>query len=70
MPFGAGPRVCVGEILAQSRMFLILAKMMQNFTLLPATTIEKQPPWDPRENFVDSGLSVAPDVKVRISNII
>ena len=35
MPFGAGHRVCVAEVLALSRMFLITAKdpaEFQNFT--------------------------------------
>ena len=33
MPFGAGPRVCIGEILAKSRMFLIISSLAQNFNI-------------------------------------
>ena len=35
MPFSAGYRVCVGEVLAMSRMFLLVARILQNFTVLP-----------------------------------
>ena len=31
--FGAGPRVCFGEVLAKSRMFLITAALMQKFDI-------------------------------------
>ena len=48
MPFGAGHRICVGEVLALSRMFLITARILQNFTILPESTVEKQPSCDPR----------------------
>ena len=49
MSFGAGARVCLGQVLAMSRMFLILASLMQTFTVLPETTIDNQPSMDPRE---------------------
>ncbi|ELT96496.1 hypothetical protein CAPTEDRAFT_143120, partial [Capitella teleta] len=35
MPFGAGPRVCMGEILAKTRIFLIIASLAQKFEILP-----------------------------------
>jgi len=31
MPFGAGRRVCPGEVFAKSRLFLLLTTMLQNF---------------------------------------
>jgi cytochrome P450 len=49
MAFGAGHRVCVGEVFALSRMFLILANLIQTFRILPETTIEAQTSCDPRD---------------------
>ena len=49
MPFSAGHRVCMGEVFALSRMFLITARILQNFIILPETTIEEQPSCDPRD---------------------
>lgn len=31
MPFGAGRRVCPGEVFAKSRLFLLVTTMLQNF---------------------------------------
>ncbi|ELT88055.1 hypothetical protein CAPTEDRAFT_149323 [Capitella teleta] len=45
MPFGAGPRVCLGEVLAKSRMFLIIASLAQKFEILPG---DISAPCDPR----------------------
>ncbi|ELU14132.1 hypothetical protein CAPTEDRAFT_121260 [Capitella teleta] len=45
MPFGAGPRVCLGEALAKSRLFLVIASLMQKFDILPG---EVSAPCDPR----------------------
>ncbi|XP_036624326.1 steroid 21-hydroxylase [Trichosurus vulpecula] len=36
IPFGCGARICLGESLARFEMFLILAHLLQAFTLLPA----------------------------------
>ncbi|ELU02917.1 hypothetical protein CAPTEDRAFT_100001 [Capitella teleta] len=45
MPFGAGPRVCLGEALAKSRLFLVIASLMQKFDILPGAV---SAPCDPR----------------------
>lgn len=42
-PFGAGIRVCTGEALAMTRLFIMVALLAQHFHILPATTIEEQP---------------------------
>ena len=55
--FGAGRRVCVGELLARIRMFLFVTGMMQKVHFLPAEGGEK-PRDDPRD-FVP-GLTVRP----------
>jgi hypothetical protein len=34
MPFGAGPRICVGMKLAQLEMKMMLAKVLHTFTLV------------------------------------
>jgi len=34
-PFGIGKRACIGESLAQMEVFLIIASILQNFTLYP-----------------------------------
>ena len=65
MPFGAGHRVCVGEVLALSRMFLITARILQNFTILPESTVEKQPSCDPRD--MKMGITLLPPAyKIRL----
>ncbi|ELT93815.1 hypothetical protein CAPTEDRAFT_99614 [Capitella teleta] len=46
MPFGAGPRVCLGEVLAKTRIFLIIASLAQKFEILPG---DISAPSDPRQ---------------------
>jgi cytochrome P450 family 2 subfamily U polypeptide 1 len=46
MAFGAGPRVCLGEVLAKSRLFLIIATLAQKFNLRPGNL---KASFDPRE---------------------
>ncbi len=36
MPFGAGTRVCVGESLALTRLFIWIARLIQRFDIIPA----------------------------------
>ena len=65
MPFGAGHRVCVGEVFALSRLFLITARILQNFTILPESTLDQQPSCDPRD--MKMGMVVTPPpFKVRM----
>jgi cytochrome P450 len=35
MPFGGSPRLCLGEVLAKSRIFLIIATLAQKFNIRP-----------------------------------
>ncbi len=56
MPFGAGPRVCVGAQFALTEATLVLAKLMQSFTValdepgpvLPVAIVTTQPDHPPR----------------------
>ena len=68
MSFSAGQRVCVGEVFALSRMFLITAKIMQNFTILPESTVEKQPSCDPRDMTMGI-VALPPPFKVRMVHL-
>jgi cytochrome P450 len=68
MPFGAGVRVCVGEVFAVSRMFLIVARILQNFSILPETSPEQQPSCDPRDMKMGIAL-LPPEFKIRIAPI-
>ena len=68
MAFGAGHRVCVGEVFAMSRMFLILSRLVQTFHVLPETTVNKQPSCDPRDMIFGSVLA-SKDFKVRLEVI-
>ena len=36
MPFGAGSRMCIGEVFAMSRIFLFISAVLQHFTIRPA----------------------------------
>lgn len=47
LPFGAGKRVCPGEVLAKNRLFLFVASFMQNFTFVSVEG-EERPVYDPR----------------------
>ena len=68
MAFGAGHRVCVGEVFAMSRMFLILSRLVQTFHILPETTADKQLSYDPREMKFGSVL-FPNDFKLRLDMI-
>ena len=64
MPFGGGQRVCIGEVFAMSRVFLILATLIQKFEILPESTVADQPSMDPRSMQWGSTL-LPPPHKVR-----
>ena len=68
MPFSAGHRVCVGEVFALSRMFLITARILQNFTILPESTLDQQPSCDPRDMKMGLVLTT-PSFKVRMTPV-
>ena len=64
LPFGAGRRVCAGEVLAKNRLFLIMSGIVQNFTFKPKSESEK-PDHDPR-NYVPGFVVNPKDYEVRI----
>ncbi len=47
LAFGAGRRVCLGEILAKNRLFLFATALVQNFRFEPAAD-DTLPESDPR----------------------
>ncbi|KAL3860289.1 hypothetical protein ACJMK2_010430 [Sinanodonta woodiana] len=47
MAFGAGRRVCLGEVLAKNRLFLFVSAILQNFSF-EAADIQSIPDMDPR----------------------
>ena len=64
MPFGSGQRVCIGEIFAMSRLFLILTTLIQKFEISPESTVADQPSMDPRHMGWGAAL-LPPPYKVR-----
>ena len=64
LAFGAGPRVCVGEVFALNRLFILLAGMMQKLRILPETTIDEQLSMDPRNMIMGTLMTMKP-YKVR-----
>ena len=57
MQFGAGPRVCLGELLAMTRMFLFLANLIQEFEFHLSPGVDPVS-CDPRDYNV--GLNLSP----------
>ncbi len=55
LPFGAGPRVCVGEVFAMARLFLWTSALVNKFVITTATGCD--PKWmDPERHEDDSVL--------------
>ncbi|CAH1781936.1 unnamed protein product [Owenia fusiformis] len=64
-PFGAGPRNCIGEVFARTRLFLFTASLLQRFTLLQPTE-GKLNVLDPKsEDYLKKIPSVCPNFKIR-----
>ncbi len=42
LPFGAGPRVCLGEVFARTRIFLWTAAVVKKFKLKPGPGSDEQ----------------------------
>ncbi len=42
MPFGAGPRVCLGEVFAMTRIFLWVAAVIHEFQIMPSATSDEK----------------------------
>ena len=59
LAFSAGPRVCIGEALAQSRIFLWIVSLLQKFTLKPAGD-RAEVPCDPRSYVPEFALKPQP----------
>jgi cytochrome P450 len=59
MPFGAGPRVCLGEAMALARIFLWIASFSQRFQVFPADGNAKELT-DPRKYEFDGVVRICP----------
>ena len=55
--FGAGARVCIGEIVARTRLFLITATLLQRFSFTQGSV---KAPYDPREYVCGNPLQCKP----------
>ena len=63
LPFGAGRRVCPGEVLARNRLFLFVSSFMQKFNFV-AVEGEAPPMYDPRDR-LPGLVTKTPNFKVR-----
>lgn len=58
VPFGAGPRVCVGEIFAMARLFLWTSALVDRFTITPASGSD--PSWMDASRHHDDSMVFCP----------
>ena len=66
LAFGAGRRVCPGEVLARNRLFLLVTSLLQRFHF-KAEADDKLPVFDPREYEVGGVVLTPPRYKVRLT---
>lgn len=66
MPFGAGPRACIGEPFAMKRIFLVVGTLVQRFNLEPEESLEQCSSCDPCTYECSMALS-SPPFKVRFA---
>ena len=58
-PFGGGPRICPGQTLVMTRLFLFVASIFQKFSILPENAIADQSSVHPAKGFT-GGLVLEP----------
>ena len=59
-------RVCAGETLAVTRLFVTFARLVQQFTIMPATTKQEQPSIHPETGFKFGNVLYPHDYKIRM----
>ena len=63
IPFGLGKRACLGKSLAQTEVYLFLARMIQQFTMKHPADVNPPQYLEPKV----AGLLTCPDYRVIIS---
>nr|QZP43546.1 cytochrome P450 monooxygenase CYP6AN47 [Ephestia elutella] len=67
MPFGEGPRMCIGARLGQMQSLAGLAAVLQRFTVEPARDTKRTPKVNPRSNVVQGVVGGLP-LKLKLRN--
>ncbi|CAH0727956.1 unnamed protein product, partial [Brenthis ino] len=60
MPFGEGPRACIGARLGHMQSLAGLAALLHRFTVEPSNKTQRKPPVDPRLNIIQSVINGIP----------